>query len=532
MKKWKWMASTVAVALTVGTIGCSNPSTNNATGTNAPVNSSETPKAAAETPKAQQGPTKFSISLRTLNFDYVEKAVNNLNDDKWVKELEKKTNSDLDIRLVPHAEFEKKMIQMFATGDIPEVVQANASTTGKELAGSVQAGVFLDLTGLLKQYGPNLMKAIPQAAWDEVTLNGKIYAIPEFISQPSRRSTWVREDLMKKAGITKDPKTVEEYMDMLRSFKKLGVENPFMGRQDFKYADLFFGAYDVYPYSSQYEVVNGTVQPKFFDTENMEKALQTYKTMFDEGLINKEFATINPTNFKNIILQGKAGMWEMNAQEMLQWQTQLQQAVPDAKIKIIPSPAGTDGKGGGYLYSSGARAYFINAKTPKEKLAGIIKFFDWQVTEEADKWFDLTLPIDPKTDAEVSEQRYLSGFLHMVKDDAYRKQILGATPAGQELLKTFETILPNEGRGGLEFDPALQTMQKNPDIAPLSDTPPPVLLTHMVKMVYGKEPITDWPKVIEEWKSKGGNDALKEANDLFQKKSGFKLRGPEAQKWK
>ncbi|NOU94316.1 extracellular solute-binding protein [Paenibacillus sp. LMG 31456] len=525
MEKWKWMSGTLVVAMTVVATGCTN-------GDNG--KSVETAKSGNDTAKAanvQQGPTKFSISLRTLNFDYVEKSAN-LNDDKWVKELEKKTNTDLDITLVPHAEFEKKMVQMFATGDIADVVQAGAGTSGKELAGSVQAGVFLELNDLLKQHAPNLLKTIPQAAWDEVTLNGKIYAIPEFISQPSRRATWVREDLMKKAGITKDPKTVDEYLEMLRAFKKIGVEHPFMGRQDFKYADIFFGAYDVYPYLSQFEVVNGTVQPKFFDNENMQKALQTYKTMFDEGLINKEFVTINPTNFKNIILSGKAGMWEMNAQELLQWETQLKQLVPDGKIKIIPSPVGSDGKGGGYLYSSGGRAYFINSKVNKDKIPGILKFFEWQVTEEADKWFDLTLPINPKTDAEVSEQRYLSGFLHMVKDDAYRKQILSATPEGKALLQTFETILPNEGRGGIEFDPALQAMQKNPDITPLSDTAPPVLLSHMVKMVYGKEPISDWPKVIEEWKSKGGNDALKEANDLYQKKNGIKLRGPEAQKWK
>ncbi|PZE22577.1 extracellular solute-binding protein [Paenibacillus xerothermodurans] len=517
----KWMIWSLAGSLALSAAGCSS----GGDGGTAADGSADGGAA------GQQGPTKFSISLRTLNFDYVEKHAN-INDDKWVKELEQKTNTDLDIKLVPHKDYEQKMIQMFATGDIADVVQAGAGTNGKELAGSVQAGVFLELNDLIKQHAPNLLKVIPQESWDEVSQNGKIYAIPEFISNPSRRATWVREDLMKKAGITQDPKTVEEYLEMLRAFKKIGLEHPFMGRQDFKYADIFFGAYDVYPYLSQFELVDGQVQPKFFDTENMQKALQTYKTMFDEGLINKEFATMNPTNFKNIILSGKAGMWEMNAQELIQWETQLKQNVPDAKIKIIPSPTGPDGKGGGYLYSSAGRAYFINAKLPPEKVAGILKFFEWQVSEEADKWFDLTLPIEPKTEKEVAEQRYLSGFLHMVKDDAYRKQILSATPDGQNLLKVFDTVLSKEGRGGIEFDPRLESMQRNPDVSPLSDTPPPILITHMVKMVYGKEPISDWPKVIEEWEAKGGNEVLKEANERFQKKDGIKLRGPDAQKWK
>lgn len=523
----KWITLTLAASLAVGAAGCGTSGSGDTGNSAAAPSTGEGTTPAAEKP---QGPTKFSISLRTLNFDYVEKHAN-INDDKWVKELEAKTNVDLDIRLVPHKDFEQKMIQMFATGDIADVVQAGGGTNGKELAGSVEAGVFLELNDLIKEHAPSLLQSIPQEAWDDVTLDGKIYAVPEFISKPSRRATWVREDLMQKAGITKDPQTVDEYLDMLRAFKNIGIEHPFMGRQDFKYADIFFGAYDVYPYLSQFEVVDGQVQPKFFDNENMQKALQTYKTMFDEGLINKEFATINPTNFKNIILSGKAGMWEMNAQELLQWETQLKQNVPDAKIKIIPSPIGPDGKGGGYLYSSTGRAYFINAKA-KDKVVGILKFFEWQMTEEADKWFDLTLPIEPKTAEEVAEQRFLSGFLHMVKDDAYRKQILSATPEGQNLLNIFETILPKEGRGGIEFDPRLDAMQKNPDASPLSDTPPPVLITHMVKMVYGKEPISDWPKAIEEWKSKGGNDILKEANERYQQKAGIKFRGPEAQEWK
>ncbi|MNW13753.1 hypothetical protein D3C71_2117910 [compost metagenome] len=59
---------------------------------------------------------------------------------------------------------------------------------------------------------------------------------------------------------------------------------------------------------------------------------------------------------------------------------------------------------------------------------------------------------------------------------------------------------------------------KNPDISPLSDQAPPVILSHMVKMVYGKEPISDWPKVLEEWKSKGGNEVIKEATEKFNSK--------------
>lgn len=476
--------------------------------------------------------TKFSISLRTLNFGYVEQSPD-INADKWVKRLEELTNTDMDIRLVPHKEYEQKMAQMFATNDIPDVVQGQGGTTGKEMAGSVEAGVFMPLDDLLKQYGPNLLKKIPQEAWNRMSYQGKIYGIPEWLGNPSRRATWIRKDLLDKTGLPV-PKTVDDYLNVLRAFKELGVENPYMGRQDFKYADTFFGAYDVFPYLSQFEEVDGQVQPKFLDADNMMKALSTYKTMFDEGLINKEFATINPTTFKNTILAGKAGIWSMNANELIQWQTQLNESVPEAELAIIPSPVGPDGKGGYYLYGDVARSYFINAKY--EHPEKIIQFFDWMVSDEAEQFLTFGVEgenytkdgdkIDYKqpTDVQaVDEERYRQAFLWMVQDTTYNKGSLSLTEEGRNLMSVFDNTLANEGRDGIEFDPRLEALKKNPDITPLSDTPPPLLITHMVKMVYGQEPIENWPKVIEEWKSKGGSDVLKEANDRYQSKEGVFL---------
>ncbi|TBL78244.1 extracellular solute-binding protein [Paenibacillus thalictri] len=525
MKKWIKVSAASVVAASM-LAGCS-PEAKPAP---AAAPSGGNTNAAAGTPAKPAEKTKFSMSMRTLNFTYVEKSPN-INEDKWVKKLEEMTNTDLDIVLVPHKEYEQKMIQMFATNDIPDVVQGDGGINGKEMAGSIQAGVFMPLDDLLQKYGQNLLKKIPQEAWERMKYQGKIYGIPEFLSNPSRRSTWIRKDLLDKTGLPV-PKTVDETMNVLREFKKLGVENPFMGREGFKYADTFFGSYDVFPYLSQSMKQGDQIVPKFFNTENMQKALQTYKTMYDEGLINKEFATINPTQFKNTILAGKAGMWSMNANEILQWEAQLKATVPTAKLEVIPSPVGPDGKGGYYLYGSVTRTYFINKKAKNPE--NIIKFFDWMLSDEAEKFFTFGVKgetyteengkINYKTPTEpaaVDEERYRQAFLWMVQDTTYNKGTLSLTDEGKKLMNVYDTILAKEGRDGIDFQPRLDALVKNPDVAPNSDTPPNVLLTHMVKMVYGKEPISDWPKVIDEWKQKGGNDVIKEATDKYNNKSKY-----------
>lgn len=484
-------------------------------------------KPQAEPSDETKEPTKFSISMRTLNVKYVENHPN-INEDEYVKKLEEFTNTDLDIRLIPHAEYETKMVQMFATNDLPDVVQASGGISGKELAGSVEAGLYVDLKPYLEQHGQRLLEVIPAAAWERVTdKEGRIWAIPEYLSNPSRRATWIRMDLLKKTGLPV-PKTVEETLDVLRAFKELGVEEPFAGREEFKYADTFFGAYDVYGYESELELVDGKMQPKFLDEENMMAAIQVYKTMYDEGLMSKEFATVNANTFKSTITSGKAGMWSMNANELPIWGEQLKNNVPEAEVAIIPSPVGPDGKGGYYMYGPVPRAFFIT-KQAEDKVVDIIKFFEWQTTDEAKLFFSFGLEgigytmengepkyIEPQTNEELDLQRYLNYWLWMIQDTTYNELVLSQTEEGRELIEIYDSILANEGRDGYSFSPRLEAWVNNPDISPFSDRYPPLINEHIMKMVFGQEPISDWPKVIEEWRSKGGDQVIEEATARYE----------------
>jgi putative aldouronate transport system substrate-binding protein len=493
--------------------------------------SSATGEAEKRAGEGPGGKTSFSISFRTGNISYADNHPD-INTDKWVKKLEELTNTDLNIRLMQQKNFDSQMIQMFAINDIPDVVQASSGITNPQLAGSVEAGVFLPLNDLLQKHGQDLLKKIPKNAWDKETdTKGNIYAIPEWLSNPSRRATWIRSDLLEKTGLP-EPKTVEDFLNVMRAFKKMGVENPYMGREDFVYSDMFFGSYDTF--ANFFTKQGDQIVPKFMNIENMQKTIATYKTMYDEGLISKEFVTVNPTKFKNDILAGKAGIWNMNANLLLQWRQQLKEYVPGGEIKLISSPTGSDGEGGLRLVGTVSRAYFINknAKDP----AGIVKFFNWMVSDEAERFFTFGIEGEnytmedgkvnykkPANADEVDEETFRQALLWFVQDTTYNKGALSLTPEGQELMKLYDTVLADEGRGGIQFEPQLQGYQKNPDITPTGDKLPPVILTHVIRMVYGKEPISDYPKVVEEWLQKGGSNVIKEATERFQKNDGVVL---------
>lgn len=529
MKRLLTQAMIVMLAF-VTIIGCSG----NGGGTKQePTKAPADNKTGADTGKEDipKDPVKFSISMRTLNVAYVEKNPD-INKDKYVLKLEEMTNSDLDIKLIPHNEYQEKMIQMFATNDIPDVVQGSGGISGPELAGAVENGVFLPLNDLLQEHGQDLLKFIPQIAWDRMTdsKTGNIYGIPEVLSNPSRRATWIRTDLLEKVN-KEIPTTVEETLDVLRAFKEIGVEQPFAGRQNFKYADTFFGSYDVLGYLNQFKLFpDGQVKPSFFDVENMKKAIEVYKTMYDEGLISKEFATIESTDYRSNVTSGKAGMWSMNANELPIWGAQLINNVPDAKVALIPSPVGPDGSGGYAHYNPVTRSFYINANA-KDKAADIVKFFNWMVSEQAELFFSYGIEgedyqlvngepsFEVPTDTEGTDKmRYLNYWLWMVQDTTYNKRVSSLSDTGLQMIDAFDNMLSKEGRSGIEFDPRLEALVKNPDLTPKSDELPPLILEQVLRIVYGRDTIDSFDKAIAEYLSKGGQAIIEEATARYNNK--------------
>src|SRR5699024_4473156 len=100
--------------------------------------------------------------MRTQALPYVENHTD-VNEDKYVKELENLTNVNLDFRILPHTDFAEKMTTMLVSNNIPDVVMAT-SIFGTELAGGVEAGAFIPLNDLLEEHGKNLLEVIPQEA--------------------------------------------------------------------------------------------------------------------------------------------------------------------------------------------------------------------------------------------------------------------------------------------------------------------------------------------------------------------------------
>jgi putative aldouronate transport system substrate-binding protein len=260
----------------------------------------------------------------------------------------------------------------------------------------------------------------------------------------------------------------------------------------------------------------------------MMTALQVYKTMLDEGLMSKEFTTNNGNNLAQFVYSPKVGTVQLGSSALLSVNKKLKAAVPEGEYINALSPVGPDGKGGPMVGSPVSFVMLINNKVPQDKAAAIVKFFDWMQTEEGDKFFtyglegtDFTMDNGkinykfPQTPEEINREEFHQHILWFINDKSiFKREYMN--PEAKPVIDFVTKELVKEGRSTISFDPPLESSTQNPDVGADS----PFILEHITKMIYGKEPISDWPKVIEEWKKKGGDAVIKEATDRYNKKQG------------
>ncbi len=261
------------------------------------------------------------------------------------------------------------------------------------------------------------------------------------------------------------------------------------------------------------------------------KALNVYKTMLDEGLMNKEFSTNNGNNLAQNVYANKIGTVQLGSAALVSVNKKLKAAVPEGEYIQMLSPVGPDGKGGPVVGSPVASVMLINSKVNADKAAVIVKFFDWMQSEEGDKFFtyglegtDYTMEggkltyKTPQTPDEINREEFHQSYLWFVSDKSILKREY-LNPEAKPVIDFVSKELIKEGRSSISFDPPLDAVAQNPDLG----TDSPFILEHITKMIYGKEPISDWPKVIDEWKKKGGDAVIKEATNRYNKKEGVYL---------
>jgi putative aldouronate transport system substrate-binding protein len=213
----------------------------------------------------------------------------------FINIVEDYANVDLDVEVPNYQDFPTKLDLLLASGKLTDVVHSyNLNAT----YGYARQGAFIDL----KKYydkSPVMQKLITPEMLElsKDPLSGKYWRMPmAYNTSPSFWINLVRFDKIKKYNDGKWPETVEQWVELLRKIKKAEPTFTLIANNNGGEAALGYSFNTVYswfgaiPYD--YRIQNGKIISTFTTPEYLE-ATKLMKQLYDEGIVAKDFATID-----------------------------------------------------------------------------------------------------------------------------------------------------------------------------------------------------------------------------------------------
>lgn len=218
--------------------------------------------------------------------------------DNWaINIIEDYANADIELEIPNYSDFATKCNLLLASGNLPDIVH---SWIVADMIKAANAGAFIDLEPYWKK-SPQAQKVVPELSMNLVkgeTDPDVFWAMP--MTHSGREEGWgviVRYDLLKEYNGGKYPPDVEGYLDWFRWIKKtypdsIPIASRTGGNQIFINSGSIFAWYGGHPYWSTYR--DGKYTQNIL-IPTMRDAVQVYRQMYTEGILDPEFAT-NPAS--------------------------------------------------------------------------------------------------------------------------------------------------------------------------------------------------------------------------------------------
>lgn len=179
----------------------------------------------------------------------------------------------------------------------------------EDLTASYESCISQRIREMYESYGEGMI--------DSVTFDGRIMALPETNITDGPNLVWLRKDWIDELGLA-EPKTIDDVTEIVRQFlaNKMGGEGTVglvcdteiageCGYSSEYLLDIVFAAFGAYPkqwiYDENGDIVYGSV------TEQSKEALAAVRSLYEEGIIEKDFLVHTSANIIELIEQGKCG---------------------------------------------------------------------------------------------------------------------------------------------------------------------------------------------------------------------------------
>ncbi|MGL4372964.1 MAG: extracellular solute-binding protein, partial [Turicibacter sp.] len=426
-KKLSYLAAGVALSATL-LVGCSKG--------NETEKPTETPSTGSETTEAPK---------EKLSFTYMGSIWDPFPQEKTdvMRELEKRTNTDITFDWYPTANFDEKVTVTLASGKLPDMIY------GANLSTLIDQGAIIPLDDLLEEHGQNILAALTEEDLNMIrnAQDGKIYNIPFVLDFPAQYAMQLRTDWLDRVGIEKTPETWEEWKAAWTAFKEQdanGDGNP--------NNEVPFGG-DVYSLMPAFGLnirdkncflVDGTGNYTMaYELPEFKLFLEEVRGLYANGLLDQEFSTrglfVNNVEVEkayqaNIV--GSGMNWAANTKTTTNVLREIDPLATLVGVKPVQGPEGHSG----IVSRTKAGGSAAITVAGEEKAVEIIKFFDYLFSEEGTtlasygiegQHYDLVdgKPVLKDEFADFNEARKngvnFTPFPHVFTGDSYMQMTLG-----------------------------------------------------------------------------------------------------------
>lgn len=516
MKRWVAIVSVGAIA--AGSLaGCGSSNKESAS-------PSPGASAGASAAATQQTPVELNIMLPIFKTNFPKDG------SPVAAEIEKLTNSKLHFEWVPNASYNDKFNIVLVSGKLPHII-AVLNDRSSSFVNAVRTGAFWEVGPYLKDY-PNLSKA-NEVVLSNASIDGKVYGV--YRSRDlGRYGYYYRKDWLDAVGM-QEPKTIDDFYNMLKAFKEKDPDGN--GKNDtygmvlvkwtggwasgFDNIKLWFGA------PNKWGLKDGKLVPEHQYEEYID-GLKFMKKLYDEKLINSDFAVYDSAKWVDPLVNGQAGVIVDVADGASRVEDKIHNALikegkDDPKKQFMDVASGVVGKDGklhtlptsGY---SGLLAIPKSSVKTEAELKRVLGFLDRLGDQELlnltslgikDKHYTLDADnnVVRSTDTVLLESE-VEGLNQMNTYSPFKELQVKQTD-----LRKKQTALIKKNEETIVANPAASLIsdvfnQKGPQLEN-------IINDARIKFIVGQIDEAGLRSAFETWKKSGGDDLVKEMNELY-----------------
>ncbi|MFS0726253.1 extracellular solute-binding protein [Paenibacillus sp. 1P07SE] len=366
MKTWIPLVLALALLLSACTGGNTTnegsqpPESNNGSGAN---------------PDTPQPPTEISILT-------VQQTPEVLPDNNPVLlEIEKRTNTKLDITWVPSNSYTEKLMLTLAANEMAELTYI-PDMFDPQVVQMAKDGAFWDISPFIQEH-PNLA-ALPEEIWNNASIHGVHYGVPRLRPlDGGGNMPMVRLDWLEKLGLDV-PETMEELYEVAKAFTEQDPDGNNLQDTVGITGDITMIGWveSIFTETNgRWKLKDGGLIPVIFDPA-ARQALEWLKRGYEEKTITQDFAVLKGTQPRDLLMGNKAGVIGAFMNPQWLFTEAIRKIDPEGDMYPLPYVIGAEGNKFAPQEPGVAGMYAIPRTVPEDKVKKLLAFMDYGIGAE------------------------------------------------------------------------------------------------------------------------------------------------------